>query len=105
MTNKLSEMENTLVRMVGGKPVRIKDVAEVVVGNAPRIGTGSYRGRDAVLITITKQPDVNTVKLTGKINKAIEEITVGTGQLVTVHTDIYNQASFIKTSVNNVLRL
>lgn len=104
MTNKLSEMENTLVRMVGGKPVRIKDVAEVVVGNAPRIGTGSYRGRDAVLITITKQPDVNTVKLTGKINKAIEEITVGTGQLVTVHTDIYNQASFIKTSVNNVLR-
>lgn len=104
MTNKLSEMENTLVRMVGGKPVRIKDVAEVVVGNAPRIGTGSYRGRDAVLITITKQPDVNTVKLTGKINKAIEEITVGTGQLVTVHTDIYNQASFIKTSVNNVLK-
>jgi len=104
MTNKLSEMENTLVRMVGGKPVRIKDVADVVVGNAPRIGTGSYRGRDAVLITITKQPDVNTVKLTGKINKAIEEITVGTGQLVTVHTDIYNQASFIKTSVNNVLR-
>lgn len=104
MTNKLSEMENTLVRMVGGKPVRIKDVADVVVGNAPRIGTGSYRGRDAVLITITKQPDVNTVKLTGKINKAIEEITVDTGQLVTVHTDIYNQASFIKTSVNNVLR-
>ncbi len=83
MTNKLSEMENTLVRMVGGKPVRIKDVADVVVGNAPRIGTGSYRGRDAVLITITKQPDVNTVKLTGKINKAIEEITVDTGQLLT----------------------
>lgn len=104
MTNKLSEMENTLIRMVGGKPVRIKDVAEVVIGNEPRIGTGSYRGKDAVLITITKQPDANTVKLTGKINKAIEEITASAGQLVTVHTDIYNQASFIKTSVNNVLR-
>ncbi|MDY0099005.1 MAG: efflux RND transporter permease subunit [Bacteroidales bacterium] len=103
-TNELSEIEGTLVRMVSGNPVRIKDVTEVVIGNAPRIGTGSYMGRDAVLITITKQPDANTVKLTGRINEAVEEIRKNAGPLINFHTDIYNQASFIKISVNNVLK-
>ena len=103
-TSSFSEIAGSLIKMVDGIPVKVSDIAEVVAGQAPSIGTGSYRGRDAVLVTVTKQPDANTVKLTGRINSAIGEIASNIGPSVKFHTDIYNQASFIQTSVYNVLK-
>jgi len=103
-TNKTAEIAGSLIKTVNGNPVRIGDVADVVTGYTPAIGTGSYMGRDAVLVTITRQPDANTVKLTDKINYAIKEISSTTGPAINFHTDIYNQASFIKTSVTNIFK-
>ena len=103
-TENVSDIAGSLIKITGGNPVRIRDIAEVRTGFAPAIGTGSYNGSDAVLITITKQPDANTVKLTDRINTAVGEIRSNLGSLVNFHTDIYNQASFIKTSVDNVLK-
>ncbi|MEZ5011710.1 MAG: efflux RND transporter permease subunit [Bacteroidales bacterium] len=60
--------------------------------------------RDAVLVNITKQPGVNTVKLTGEINAALDEIMKNLGSEVVFHTDIYNQAEFINVSISNVKR-
>jgi Cu/Ag efflux pump CusA len=62
-TESLSEIAGSLIKIDEGRRIRVRDVADVNIGRAPAIGTGSYRGRDAVLITITKQPDANTVKL------------------------------------------
>lgn len=103
-TESLSEIAGSLIKIDEGRRIRVRDVADVNIGRAPAIGTGSYRGRDAVLITITKQPDANTVKLTDNINEAVREIESNIGPSVKFHTDIYNQASFIKTSVTNVLK-
>ncbi|MEZ5000981.1 MAG: efflux RND transporter permease subunit, partial [Bacteroidales bacterium] len=52
----------------------------------------------------TKQPGVNTVKLTGEINAALDEIMKNLGSEVVFHTDIYNQAEFINVSISNVKR-
>jgi CzcA family heavy metal efflux pump len=79
-------------------------VADVTTGKAPAIGTASYRGRSAVLVTITRQPDANTVALSGKIIEAINDIQKNAGSSVIFHTDIYNQAAFINTSVGNVMK-
>lgn len=101
-TNNISEIGNSVVAIRKGLPVRIKDIALVTTGPAPRIGAASYRGRDAVLVNITKQPAANTVKLTEEINTALGEIMQNHGSYVSFHTDIYNQAEFIDTSINNV---
>jgi CzcA family heavy metal efflux pump len=103
-TDKTSDLANSVIKVSNGQPVKISDVASVAIGQSPMIGTGSYCGRNAVLVTVTKQPDANTVKLTENINNAIRDIQTNIGLSVTFHTDIYNQASFIKTSVNNVLK-
>jgi CzcA family heavy metal efflux pump len=103
-TSNPDVLKSSLIREVNGNPVRISDVADVVIGTTPAIGTGSYRGIDAVLVTITRQPEANSVRLTRDIDKALAEISSGIGPGVSFHTDIYNQASFIETSVNNVLR-
>ncbi len=94
-TNHIKDIENSLVKTSNGIPVRIKEIADVVIGKTPPIGTGSYRGEEAVLITVTRQPDANSVKLSGKIKKVIDDIASSAGHGIIFHTDIYDQASFI----------
>lgn len=103
-TNNLEDIEASLLKTVNGHPVKIGDVADVIIGKTPPIGTGSYRGQEAVLVTVTRQPEANSIKLSGTIEKALGEISSNLGSIVDFHTDIYNQASFIQTSVNNVLK-
>jgi len=103
-TDKVTDLSNSVIKVSGGLPVKLSDVARVTTGKAPAIGTASYRGRDAILVTITRQPDANTVDLSENITKAITEIQENVGPSVKFHTDIYNQSTFIDTSVRNVLK-
>ena len=103
-TNKTDEIGASVIKTVNSNPIRVKDVAEVKTGPAPAIGDASYNGKEAVLLNITKQPNINTVRLTEEINKALEEIGSNFGGDITVRTDIYNQSEFIQTSINNVKR-
>ncbi len=100
-TGNLQELSNSVIKVAGGYPVRIGDVAEVKIGITPPLGTAFYRGGSAVLLTITKQPDANTVKLSDDVLEMIRELQQNLG--VEFHTDIYNQSEFIRTSINNVL--
>lgn len=103
-TTTTDEIASSVIKMEKGLPVKISHVAEVSVGQAPAIGYGSYRGHDAVLVTITKQPGINTIKLSAGINEALKEISQNLGPDLRFHSDIYDQAEFIRTSVNNVLK-
>lgn len=103
-TDNLEELSNSVVKVSGGIPVRVKDVATVTTGASPSFGTASYRGRGAVLLTITKQPEANTVALADRIDSEIRKIADSSGPSVVFHTDIYDQSEFINTSVRNVLR-
>lgn len=103
-TDRVEDLANSVVKISLGLAVRVRDVATVTTGKSPAIGTASYRGRSAVLLTITRQPDANTVALSGKISDAIADIQKNAGSSVTFNTDIYNQASFINTSVRNVMK-
>lgn len=101
-TDQVQELSNSVIKVSGGLPVRVGDVAQVTIGKSPALGTASYRGKDAVLLTITKQPVANTVLLAEDITATISQLQANLG--VNFHTDIYNQSEFIKTSVKNVLR-
>lgn len=103
-TSDVYEMGNTLIKYSSNSPVRLKDVAEIKIGAAPKIGEGSYRGKNAVILTITKQPNVNTIDLTERIEQNLSEIRKTLPPDVLIHTDIFNQSDFIKRSVNNVAR-
>ncbi len=103
-TDRIEDLANSVINISQGLPVRISDVATVIIGKSPAIGTASYRGRSAVLLTVTRQPDANTVVLSEKVLDAIEDIQKNAGSSVTFNTDIYNQASFIDISVRNVMK-
>jgi len=103
-SKNVKEIGNSVIKMVDGFPIKVKDVADVEIGASPKIGDGSYNGKDAVLLTVNKQPNVNTIKLTERINNALDDIQKNSGDEVNFHTNIFNQARFIETSVNNVKR-
>jgi CzcA family heavy metal efflux pump len=103
-TTDVNEMGNTLIKFAQNSPIRLKDVAEIKIGSAPKLGEGSYGGKNSVILTITKQPNINTLELTKKIEENLATIRKTLPPDVEIHTDIFNQADFIERSVNNVAR-
>ncbi|MGQ7869440.1 efflux RND transporter permease subunit [Sunxiuqinia sp. sy24] len=101
-SNSTEEIGNNLVKMNDEMPVKVNDVATVKIGATPKIGDGSYRADEAIILTITKQPNINTLELTEKINTSLSDLKKTLPDDVGIHTDIFEQAKFIQTSVNNV---
>ena len=93
---------STFVKMHNGKPVRISDVAEVLIGSAPKMGDASGNARPAVILSISKQPNANTLELTQRIEENLESLKKTLPADVLLDTKIFRQADFITSSVRNV---
>ncbi len=83
-------------------PVRVGDVATVVLGPALKRGDGSYNASPAVVLGVQKQPGVNTLELTARIDQLLTDLqtTLPTG--MAIERGIFRQADFIQRSVDNV---
>ena len=103
-TTDLDELGATLVKVNNGKPIVVSDVAEVVIGSAVKMGHASQNASPAVILSISKQPNINTLNVTEKIEANLKEIQKSLPADVKVDTRIFRQADFIETSVNNVGR-
>lgn len=95
-------LANTYITSVNGKPVKISDVADVVIGSAVKMGYASENASPAIIISISKQPNANTLDVTRNIEKNLEKLKSTFPPDVVVDTKIFRQADFIQTSVNNV---
>lgn len=101
-TSDLEEMGSTFVKTYNGQPVTINDVAEVAVGSAVRMGCGSLNAKPAIIVSITKQPNANTLELTRRIEANLNELRKTLPTDINIDTKIFRQADFIETSVSNV---
>ena len=101
-TSDLEVLGNSYIKSINGKPIRIRDVAEVKIGSAVKMGHASHNAKPAVIISVSKQPKANTLDVTQRIedNLAILQKTFPAD--VSLDTKIFRQADFIETSVNNV---
>lgn len=95
------EISNSFVKMKGDKPIKIGDVAKVEIAGADKIGNGSMNAKPAVIMTITKQPQTNTLSLTEDLDLAVEDLQ-NTIPGVTIRNDIFRQGDFIQASVDNL---
>ena len=104
-TTDAAEMGRSVVRSQGpqGAPVLLEDIADVRIGaKLPKLGTASEKGRPAVLLTVTKQPDTSTLELTDKLEAALHDLQKNLPADVHVSTDIFRQSRFIESSIGNV---
>ena len=101
-TNDLEELGNSLIKQNGNQPVYLNDVAEIKIGHAVKMGTASQNAKPAVLISISKQPNINTLNVTKNIEQNLAELQKTLPPDVRLDTKIFRQADFINTSINNV---
>lgn len=102
-TDDIDGIGRAVVRMQGDVPITLNNIAEIAVGpKAPVLGVASHRGKPAVLMTVTKQPDASTALLTEKLDKAVEDLKTQIPSDVNVSTDIFRQQKFIDSSIDNI---
>ncbi len=84
-------------------PVTLDQVATIQIGGkTPKLGTASVRGQQAVLLTVTKQPNTGTIELTQRLEAALADLQKNLPSDVKVSTDIFRQSRFIESSIGNV---
>ncbi len=99
----VKEIGKAVIKKVGESPILISDVADVKIGaKTPKLGVASEKTKSAVLLTITKQPNTNTIELSEKLDASIADLQKGLSADVKISTDIFRQERFINNSINNV---
>ena len=102
-TNDVEEIGKGVVKTVNNVPVLLSDIATVQIGpKEPKLGLASERAKSAVLVTITKQPNTNTLELTDKLDQAIVDLQKTLPSDVKISSDIFRQSRFIESSISNI---
>ncbi|MGW8316253.1 MAG: efflux RND transporter permease subunit [Bacteroidales bacterium] len=99
------EIGSSVVSIRNKKPVKLSDVARVQVGHPDKIGDAFLDNRPAVILTVLKQPNINTLALTGKVENALTDLSPSLPQDLHINTALFKQSDFIMTAIRNVFRV
>lgn len=96
------DLASAVVRVRGGIPLQVGDLARVGVGAEPKRGTAAYRTRPAVVLSVQKQPGANTLELTREIDRMLEDLAPTLPAGVVIEKENFRQADFVEVAVRNV---
>jgi len=98
----VDDIAHTVLRVTGGIPLTIDDIAQVTVDARPKRGTASYNSHPAIVISLQKQPGINTIELTNQIEQVVAELKGTLPAGVSISKDSFKQADFIKIAIGNI---
>ena len=108
----VEELRRVVVKHRDGQSVRLEQVARIVEGPQVKRGdssafargpNGEFEGGPAVVLTVNKQPNADTRKVTEQVSAAIEELKASLPADVRIQADLYEQKVFIDLAIANVL--
>jgi CzcA family heavy metal efflux pump len=96
------EIGQVVVTAKDTRPVLVRDLGQVRIGEALKRGEGSHNAKPAVILGIQKQPGANTLELTRTLDATLDNIqsTLPAGMKIDRH--IFRQADFIERALNNL---
>jgi len=100
----LEALRNTVVATRDGAPIVLRQVAHVMIAARPARGSAGLDGRDAVILSVQKQPGADTLALSKAVTAALAELQGAVPVGVTVDRVIFRQADFISVALRNVGR-
>jgi len=104
-TLKLEDLGNLVVAKSGNRPIHLRQVADVSFAARMKRGDSGYMGSPAVVVSVEKQPEIDTVRLTREIESALTELTKTLPKGIKADNILFRQANFIETSIENVTRV
>lgn len=113
MTVEVDEIASTIVAEKGGRAILLSDVAKVVwdlepmrgdAGMGTKIGHEGPNppvGNDGIILSVRKSPGFDTIKLTRKVEAAMEDLRKSLPEGAELLT-IYRQQDYIDLSIDNL---
>ncbi len=98
----LRDLEEAVVSPRGSSPVLVRHVADVRPGVPVQRGDGSINGLPAVILSVQKQPNADTVRLTREVDRALAEVQGSLPKDVVVDARLFRQQEFIESAIYNV---
>jgi CzcA family heavy metal efflux pump len=98
-----ADLARTAVQLTDGVPLRLGDVADVVVSHPPPIGDAVINDGPGLLLVVEKQPWGNTLAVTRDVEAALDALRPGL-QGVQIDATIFRPATFIERSLGNLTR-
>lgn len=100
----LDDIKKTPIKSVNGVPITIGQVADVEFAKGLPRGDASVNGEAAVILSVQKQPDANTLLLTKEMDKALNDIEQTLPDDVVVNRSLFRQEHFINNAISNVVK-
>ncbi|MCG5248765.1 efflux RND transporter permease subunit [Methylorubrum extorquens] len=104
-TMSLDDLRNLVVATVAETPVYLRQLADVSFAARTKRGDAGYMAKPSVIVSVEKQPDVDTVRLTRSIETALKELNPNLPGGIKADQVLFRQADFIETSIRNVERV
>lgn len=104
-STSLDDLRNIVVTKIGDRPVYLSQVASVAFAPKTKRGDAGYQGRPAVIVSVEKQPNVDTITLTRSLESALTELSRSLPAGVKADQILFRQADFIETSIHNLQRV
>ncbi|MGD0837433.1 MAG: efflux RND transporter permease subunit [Polyangia bacterium] len=91
---------NATIKVEGGKPVLIKDVASVEDGGTPETESVAVNGHDAVYLSVLRIPGGNTIEIVDAVKKVVNGLTdLPPGMQAKVYFD---QSTFVREAYHGL---
>ncbi len=97
----LEAMADAVIATIGGRPVRLRDVARIERNYKDRTAITRLDGRECVELAVYKEGDANTVQLAGRVHARLQSLrnSLPPGAELVV---VYDQARFIADAISEV---
>lgn len=100
--NKISDIENTVLREYQGTPVKLSQIASVTINGAFRRGSASMNGQgEAVTGIVLTRKGVNTKEVVLNVEKCLEDLQTELPEGVRV-VPYYNQMELVDKTMDTV---
>ncbi|HAH45898.1 efflux RND transporter permease subunit [Gimesia sp.] len=108
----LEDLEKVVVATRNGRPVILSQIAKVIEGPQVKRGDssayvkqddGTFAGGDAVVLTVNKQPNADTRRVSNDVIQALKDLEPSLPKDIRIQPELYSQKSFIDRSIENVI--
>ncbi|AKU93146.1 efflux RND transporter permease subunit [Vulgatibacter incomptus] len=103
LARALTDLGDVVVVSPDGVPVRVGDVADVVMATVPKVGAAIHDGRPSLYLQVNKLPGTDTLELTRRVEAALDELAAAAPARARFEAPVSRQADFVRTSVRSVV--
>ena len=101
-TTSISDLRELTVAIRYARNIRLDQAASIGFGARTKRGEAGFQGKPAVIVSVQKQPEIDTLVLTEKVELALAELQRTMKGDVKVDQLLFRQANFIENSIENL---